>query len=87
MRLDSVSEVNPLSTPPLSSPSSGTEALLTVHEVAGLLRVPVSWVYDHTRPGRGDHLPHVKIGKYRRFFSADIFAYLNAGRAANHRRR
>ncbi len=27
----------------------GAEALLTVHEVAELLNVPVSWVYERTR--------------------------------------
>ena len=87
MRLDFVPDVNLSSTPVLSPVSSDAEALLTVHEVAELLRVPVSWVYEHTRPRCGDQLPHVKIGKYLRFFSADIFAYLNAGRGANHRKR
>ena len=67
--------------------SPEAERLLTVHEVAELLRVAVSWVYEHTRPGCSNPLPHVKIGKYLRFFPADIFVYLSAMRAPNHRRR
>ena len=70
---------------PLVSP--GPEALLTVHEVAEFLRVPVSWVYEHTRPGCRDLLPHVKIGKYLRFFATDILDYLKAIRARSQHRR
>lgn len=45
------------------TPSSG--ALLTVEDVAALLRVPKSWVYAETRAGR---LPHVVLGpRYRRY--------------------
>lgn len=44
--------------------------LLTVDDVAALLKVSRSWVYEHTRsrgvPG-ADRLPHLKIGKYVRF--------------------
>ena len=43
--------------------------LLTVDEVAALLKVCRSWVYEHTRRrGRKDDaLPHVKLGKFLRF--------------------
>jgi excisionase family DNA binding protein len=44
--------------------------LLTVDEVAALLKVSKSWVYEHTRSRgvpRADRLPHLKIGKYVRF--------------------
>jgi excisionase family DNA binding protein len=44
--------------------------LLTVDDVAALLKVSRSWVYEHTR-ARGTpttaRLPHVKVGKYVRF--------------------
>ena len=47
--------------------------LLTVEEVAALLKVSRSWVYEHTR-SRGmpqaERLPHIKIGKYVRFEAA-----------------
>jgi len=39
-------------------------ALLTAAEVAELLSVPTSWVYAEARAGR---LPHIRIGRYRRF--------------------
>ncbi len=50
--------------------------LLTVSEVARLLRVPKSWVYDHVRPSSRPLLPHVKLGKYLRFRRHDIEEFL-----------
>ncbi len=41
--------------------------LLTVHEIARLLKVPVSWVYAHTRKRSIDRLPGYRLGKYWRF--------------------
>jgi excisionase family DNA binding protein len=44
--------------------------LLTVDEVAALLKVPRSWVYEYTRSrgkARAERLPYIKIGKYKRF--------------------
>jgi excisionase family DNA binding protein len=44
--------------------------LLTVDEVAALLKVSKSWIYEHTRSRgapRSERIPHVKIGKYVRF--------------------
>jgi excisionase family DNA binding protein len=43
--------------------------LLTVDEVAALLKVSRSWVYEHTRRRglKDDQLPHVKLGKFVRF--------------------
>jgi excisionase family DNA binding protein len=38
--------------------------LLTAQDVAALLRVPASWVYAEARAGR---IPHIRIGRYRRF--------------------
>jgi excisionase family DNA binding protein len=50
--------------------------LLTVSEVAQLLRVPKSWVYEHVRPSSTPLLPHVKLGKYLRFRRQDIEDFL-----------
>ena len=52
--------------------SSGSRLLelLTADDVAALLKVSKSWVYEHTRSRRTpqtQRLPHVKIGKYVRF--------------------
>jgi excisionase family DNA binding protein len=46
------------------------EELLTVDEVAALLKVPRSWVYEHARSRgtpRAERLPYIKLGKYLRF--------------------
>ena len=41
--------------------------LLTVEEVAALLRVPVSWVYGRMRKRSPERLPAYRLGKYWRF--------------------
>jgi excisionase family DNA binding protein len=53
--------------------------LLTVEEVAALLKVTRSWVYEHTRArgvAAGERLPHIKIGKYVRFDARAVGAFL-----------
>ena len=50
--------------------------LLTVSDVARLLKVPISWVYERTRRRGLDRLPHFKLGKYLRFSERDIFTWL-----------
>ena len=55
------------------------DELLTVDEVAALLKVTPSWVYEHTRGRRlakSDRLPHVKIGKYVRFDARALRGFL-----------
>ena len=59
--------------------------LLTIAEVAALLKVSKSWIYEHTREGAEDRLPVVKVGKYLRFDRNDLRAYVDANRAASHR--
>jgi excisionase family DNA binding protein len=54
------------------------DELLTVEEVATLLRVPKSWIYQHTRKRDKERLPHVKLGKYLRFFASDIRKFLES---------
>jgi excisionase family DNA binding protein len=67
----------------LPRPSTDAEArnenqLLTVHEVAKLLQVPVSWVYEHTRRRSTDRIPGFRLGKYWRFVEEDVVAWLAA---------
>ena len=53
--------------------------LLTVDEVAVLLKVSRSWVYEHSRSkktAKSDRLPHIKIGKYVRFDARAVRAFL-----------
>jgi excisionase family DNA binding protein len=47
--------------------------LLTAHEVGDMLGVPVSWVYAESRAGR---LPHICLGRYRRYEGAAIEAWM-----------
>jgi excisionase family DNA binding protein len=54
---------------------SGGE-LLTVQEIAKLLKVPVSWVYGHVRRRTTDPLPGYRIGKYRRFRAEEVQAWV-----------
>ena len=52
--------------------------LLTVKEVAELLRVPVSWVYDRTRKRSLDRLPGIRLGKYWRFRQGEVLAWVES---------
>ena len=48
--------------------------LLTIEEVAELLRVPPSWVYERTRRRSIDRIPGFRLGKYWRFRESDVLA-------------
>ena len=50
-----------------------TDSLLTAAEVAQLLGVPPSWVYRETRARR---VPHVRLGRYRRYRQEAILAWI-----------
>lgn len=61
---------------PTQTPSAAENSLLTVEEVAALLKVPPSWVYDRVRRRSRDRIPGFKLGKYWRFREADVLAWL-----------
>lgn len=65
--------------------SDPTSDLLTVQETAQFLKVNVSWIYEHVRPEAEDRLPVLKLGKYLRFDRRDLYAYIDAKRAASRR--
>ena len=56
--------------------------LLTVQEVAELLHVPVSWVYERTRRRGSGQLPHLKLGKYLRFEESEVTDFVRRQRCA-----
>jgi excisionase family DNA binding protein len=56
--------------------------LLTVREVADLLRVPLSWVYGRTRRRGEGQLPHLKLGKYLRFEERIVKEFIREQRRA-----
>jgi len=55
---------------------SGDHILLTVDEVAEILRVPKSWIYSHQ-----DQLPTVRLGRYVRFRRSEIESFLDQQKA------
>lgn len=68
----------------LKAASTPRGALLTVEDVAELLRVPVSWVYERTRLRGVDRLPGFRLGKYWRFREAEVLAWLERQRTGGH---
>ncbi len=82
------SETNPHAAPQRAAtagePAAKPNRLLTVHEVAELLRVPVSWVYSRTRKRTIDRLPGYRIGKYWRFSETEILAWVKRQREVKH---
>jgi len=54
--------------------------LLTIKEVAELLRVPVSWVYGRTRNRAPGRMPGYRLGKYWRFSEAEVLAWVKSQR-------
>jgi excisionase family DNA binding protein len=62
-----------------ASSGDDLQELLTVDEVAALLKVSRSWVYEHTRARgtpRSERLPHIKVGKYVRFEARALRAFI-----------
>ena len=58
------------------------DRLLTAREVAQLLSVPESWVREATRQNT---LPHLRLGRYRRYHQADILTWLETQKHGNGR--
>ncbi|UTI63364.1 helix-turn-helix domain-containing protein [Paraconexibacter antarcticus] len=56
-----------------------SEPLLTAEEVAGLLSVPRSSVYEYARRQHRP-LPSIGIGRHRRFYRSDLEAWLTQQR-------
>jgi len=54
--------------------------LLTIEDVAALLSIPVSWVYEKTRRRSANRIPGFRLGKYWRFREADVMAWLERQR-------
>ena len=48
--------------------------LVGPQEMAAVLGVPVSWIYQRTCLGR-QAIPHVKVGKYVRFDAGEVIQF------------
>jgi excisionase family DNA binding protein len=57
----------------LEGDSGMNGSLMTANEVADLLGVPASWVYEQSRRGR---IPTVTLGRYRRYRREAIEAWV-----------
>ena len=57
-----------------------TEELLTVEDLAALLKVKVSWVYDRISPKHRERLPHIRLGRYIRFERSAVFEFIQRQR-------
>jgi len=53
----------------IRSNGNGSKELLEPEELARVLKVPVSWVYEQSRQGQ---IPTHRIGRYIRFDLADV---------------
>ena len=58
------------------------KSLITVQELAEILNVPVSWIYQRTSMGQKG-IPHVKMGKYVRFDPDEVIRFLRSKDATN----
>ena len=58
------------------SPVAARKRLLTVEEVADMLQVPKSWIYERTRRRGQEQLPPLKFGKYLRFEESAVREFL-----------
>jgi len=65
---------------PTRTGASSGESLLTIEEVAELLKVPISWVYGRTRRRSLDRIPGFRLGKYWRFREPDVLAWIERQR-------
>ena len=87
----SFSQTSSLSSPNNAAHIAATEGeeshgkhLLTVHEVADLLQVPVSWVYGRTRKRSLERIPSYRLGKYWRFRQDEVLAWVESQRRGSH---
>ncbi len=87
----SFSQTSPSSSPNNAAQIAATEGeeshgkhLLTVHEVADLLQVPVSWVYGRTRKRSLERIPSYRLGKYWRFRQDEVLAWVESQRRGSH---
>jgi excisionase family DNA binding protein len=57
--------------------------LLTLNEMAEILKIKRSWLYAHTRETGPGTIPRIKVGKYIRFMKEDVMNWLKKQNEAN----
>lgn len=53
--------------------------ILTPQELSDRLRVPITWVYEHTAKQCANPLPCLRVGRYLRFLWSDVDQWLRRG--------
>jgi predicted DNA-binding transcriptional regulator AlpA len=66
----------PSASPLQSSERGFYDGLVGAADIAQLLHVPISWVYERTRRRGVDRMPHFKLGKYLRFSKEEVLEWL-----------
>ncbi len=66
--------------PTQASERGFSDGLVGVAEIAQLLKVPISWVYERTRRRGIERMPHFKLGKYLRFSKEEVLEWLHRSR-------
>ena len=61
---------------PVTTSPDYTVRLFTITEVAEVLRIPISWLYERTRRNA---IPYRRIGKYVRFTQDDLKQIISSG--------
>ena len=56
------------------------DGLVGAADIARLLSVPISWVYERTRRRGIERMPHFKLGKYLRFSKEEVLDWLHKSR-------
>ncbi len=60
---------------PVPHPEEVPGRLIDVRELARILNVPTTWLYQRTRIGA---IPCIRIGKYVRFNSEEVLAFFRS---------
>lgn len=58
-------------------PQIENNRLVTVQELAHILNVPKSWIYERTRQGQGA-IPFYKLGLYVRFNPEEVIKFFKS---------
>jgi excisionase family DNA binding protein len=57
--------------------------LLTVSELASILKVKLRWVYMHTRQTGPNSIPRIQVGRHIRFELDKVMQWLNDNTTSN----
>jgi excisionase family DNA binding protein len=61
------------------------QEILTPEEVAALLRVSLTWVYEKSRRRQKNPLPTVRIGRYLRFSRTAVLSWFEGKGNSTHK--